>query len=209
MLEGRECFAGLDLSTTTDVSALVLVFPPLEEGGEVYVLPFFWIPGDRAQHREKTDRVPYITWADQGLVKMTTGNVVDYRVIRNDINELAKRFNIKEIAADRWNATQLIQDLQDDGFEVVQYGQGFKDMTAPTKDLEALCVSKRLRHGGNKPLRWMASNVMVETDAAGNLKPSKKKSTERIDGIVALIMGLGRMNMTEGTPTVEQMMGFF
>lgn len=209
MLEGRECFAGLDLSTTTDVSALVLVFPSLGEGGEVYVLPFFWIPGDRAQHREKTDRVPYITWADQGLVKMTTGNVVDYRVIRNDINELAKRFNIKEIAADRWNATQLIQDLQDDGFEVVQYGQGFKDMTAPTKDLEALCVSKRLRHGGNKPLRWMASNVMVETDAAGNLKPSKKKSTERIDGIVALIMGLGRMNMTEGTPTVEQMMGFF
>lgn len=209
MLEGRECFSGLDLSTTTDVSALVLVFPPLEEGGEVYVLPFFWIPGDKAQHREKTDRVPYITWADQGFIRMTDGNVVDYRVIRNDINELAKRFNIKEIAADRWNATQLIQDLQDDGFEVVQYGQGFKDMTAPTKDLEALCVSKRLRHGGNKPLRWMVSNVMVETDAAGNLKPSKKKSTERIDGIVALIMGLGRMNMTEGTPTVEQMMGFF
>lgn len=207
-LEGRECFAGLDLSTTTDVSSFVLVFPPRTEAEGVYILPFFWIPGDSAERREKRDRVPYITWARDGLMTMTEGNVVDYRVLRRQINELAERFNIREIAADRWNATQLLTDLMDDGHEVIQYGQGYRDMSAPTKDLEALVMSGRLRHGGNKVLRWMASNVMLETDAAGNIKPSKKKSSEKIDGIVSTVMALGRMNVDDGIPKVGEMLGF-
>ncbi len=113
-------------------------------------------------------------------------------LIREGINELGKRFEIREIAIDRWNATQLAVQLQGDGFEVVTFGQGFRDMSGPTKELEKLVISGKLRHGDNPVLRWMASNVSVETDAAGNLKPSKKKSTERIDGIVATIMALGR-----------------
>ncbi len=140
---------------------------------------------------------------DQGNVKCfqqwpQVANVIDYDVIRRRINELNQRFGIREIAIDPWNATQLSVQLQGDGLEVVTFGQGFKDMTAPSKELEKLVMSGKLRHGGHPVLRWMASNVAVETDAAGNLKPSKKKSTERIDGIVATVMGIGRMLLDEG-----------
>jgi phage terminase large subunit-like protein len=117
---------------------------------------------------------------------------VDYDVVRTRINELGRIFQVREIAVDPWNATQLSTQLQGDGFEVVNFGQGYKDMTSPAKELEKLVVSGRLRHGGHPVLRWMASNVAVEMDAAGNLKPSKKKSTERIDGITAAVMALGR-----------------
>ena len=189
-LDGQACFAGLDLSTTTDVSALALVFP--DSDGTVAVVSRFWIPGDNAEKRERRDRVPYQTWCRQGLIDMTPGNVIDYDRIRSAINELGQRFDIREIAIDPWNSTQLALQLQGDGFEVVTFGQGFRDMTAPTKELEKLVISGKLHHGGHPVLRWMASNVAVETDAAGNLKPSKKKSTERIDGVVATIMALGR-----------------
>jgi phage terminase large subunit-like protein len=189
-LRGRQCYVGLDLSTTTDVSALVMVFK--DDDGVVTLVPRFWIPGENAQEREHRDRVPYVTWARQGLIEMTPGNVVDYDVIRARINELREVYDIVDIAIDPWNATHLATQLSGDGLEVVTFGQGFKDMTSPTKELEALVLSGKLRHGGHPVLRWMASNVAVEMDAAGNLKPSKKKSTERIDGIVATIMALGR-----------------
>ncbi len=123
--------------------------------------------------------------------------MVDYDVIRRRINELGQQYNIREIAADRWNATQLLSQLEDDGFEMVAVGQGYRDMSDPTKQLEALVLSRRLVHGGHPVLRWMAGNVSVQQDAAGNLKPSKKKSIERIDGIVALIMAIGRAHRAE------------
>lgn len=207
-LEGRECFAGLDLSTTTDISAFVLVFPPDEEGGPVYVVPFFWIPGDRAEERQKRDRVPYQTWVREKRITATEGNVVDYRIIRRDINEIGRRFQIKEIAFDPWNASALVSDLQDDGFEMIQFRQGYPSLTGPSKELEALVLSGRLRHGGNPVLKWMASNVMIESDHAGNIKPSKKKSTERIDGIVALVMALGRMDLRTEEFNVSDMLTF-
>lgn len=188
-MDGRECFGGLDLSTTTDLTALALVFPV--EGGYV-VLVWFWAPRERARHRSRMDRVPYEAWAEQGHIKLTEGDVVDYDVVRRDINELGKRFNIKEIAADRWNATQLLTQLQADGFDVVAFGQGYASMTAPTKELLALVASGRIAHGGNPVLRWMAGNLAVESDAADNKKPSKKRSSDRIDGMVAVTMGLGR-----------------
>ena len=205
-LVGQACFAGLDLSTTTDVSALSLVFP--DSDGTVAVVSRFWIPGDNAEKRERRDRVPYQTWCRQGLIDMTPGNVIDYDRIRSAINELGRRFDIREIAIDPWNSTQLALQLQGDGFEVVTFGQGFRDMTAPTKELEKLVMSGKLHHGGHPVLRWMASNVAVETDAAGNLKPSKKKSTERIDGIVATIMALGRSLVAENKgPSVYEERG--
>ncbi len=194
-LAGRGCFAGLDLASTTDVAALVLAFP--EDDGGISLLPYFYIPADRARQREKRDRVPYTVWARQGFLTMTDGATIDYDVIRRDINELHKRFNIREIAADRWNATQIINQLGQDGFEVVAFGQGYKDMTSPSKELERLVVEGKLRHFGNPVLRWMASNVSADMDAAGNVKPSKKASTEKIDGIVAAIMAIGRILVDE------------
>lgn len=195
-LRGRQCFAGLDLSTTTDVSALVLLFP--ENGGGYQVLPFFWVPRDGAEKREKRERVWYLTWARQGFVELTKGNVVDYDVIRRRIGELGEVYNIREIAIDRWNSTQLQTQLQGDGFEVTKFGQGFASMSAPAKELEKLVLSGGLQHGGNPVLHWMAGNVSAELDAAGNIKPSKKKSPEKIDGIVALVMALGQAMVSEG-----------
>ncbi len=191
-LEGLPCFAGLDMSTTTDLSALVLVFPPDEEGGPYRALPYFWAPREKARERSRRDRVPYELWASQGFITLTDGDVVDYDRVRADIVALRDRFDVREIAADRWNATQLITQLQGDGFSVVAFGQGYGSMTAPTKELLAIVQSNRLLHGGHAVLRWMASVFATEQDAAGNLKPSKRKSTDRIDGVVALIMALGR-----------------
>lgn len=180
-------YGGLDLSSTTDITAFVLYSPEND-----CVVPYFWVPEDSAHMRERRDRVPYVTWSRQGLIKLTEGNVVDYNVVREDIKKAGKKFNIVDIAVDRWQAQQLMTDLTDDGFEVTPFGQGFQSMSLPTKELEKLIIGGDLRHGGNDVLRWMASNVCVETDAAENLKPSKKKSTQRIDGIVALIMAIGR-----------------
>ena len=192
-LDGRECWCGLDLATTYDTSAFVAVFPAPD--GTYDVLCRFWIPGDNALEREKRDRVPYATWAKEpstGLT-MTDGNVTDYDVIRRDINQFAKTYNVRQVAIDRWNATQLSLQLQGDGIEVVGFGQGFGSMSSPSKQLEGLIVSGKLRHGGNPVLSWMASNASVKVDAAGNIKPIKPPhgSSDRIDGVVALVMGIG------------------
>jgi len=135
--------------------------------------------------------VPHKTCARQKLIETTPGNVIDDNRIRTRINELGKRFNVREIAIDPWNSTQLALQLQGDGFEVVRFGQGFGDMTASTKEWKKRVASGKLHHCGHPVLRWMAANVAVETDAAGNLNPSKRKSTERIDGIVAGVIALG------------------
>ncbi len=193
-LEGRECYAGLDLSSTTDISALVLVFP----GEDRYdVLPFFWVPEEGARNRERMDRVPYRQWIREGFIEATPGEVIDYDRIRARVNELGERFQIREIAIDRWNATQLATQLSGDGFEMVAFGQGYASMNWPTKKLEEVVLSGKLAHGANPVLRWMAGNVSIEKDAADNWKPSKKKSQERIDGIVALIMGLERATVQQ------------
>ena len=123
--------------------------------------------------------------------------MIDYEFIRTKINELAEQYHIKEIAIDRWNATQLSTQLSADGFEMIGFGQGFASMAAPTKELERRVLQGTINNGANPVLRWMASNVTIEQDAAGNIKPSKKKSTERIDGIVATVMALGRVMLTD------------
>lgn len=197
-LEGSTCYAGLDLSTTTDISALLLAFPI---AGKVYLMPFFWVPGENIAKRAKRDRVPYDVWAKQGFIEPTDGSVIDYDTIRLRIGELAERYHIKEIAIDRWNATQLATQLSGDGFEMVGFGQGFASMSAPTKELEKRLLGKEIAHGGNPVLRWMASNVAAEQDAAGNIKPSKAKSTERIDGVVAAVMALGRLTANDDDQT--------
>ena len=186
-LVGKPCWAGLDLSSTTDLSAFVLVFPMDDRYA---VLPFFWVPEEGARRRERRDRVPYQQWVKDGFIEATSGEVVDYDRIRAKINKLGESYHIRSIAIDRWNATQLASQLASDGFEITAFGQGFASMTAPTKRLEQLILARQLAHAGNPVLRWMANNVSLETDAAENWKPSKTRSRERIDGIVALIMAI-------------------
>jgi len=197
-LEGKACYAGLDLASKRDITSFVLLFPP-DENGNYNVLPFFFIPEMNHQERVKKDNVPYDQWIKQGFVIETPGDVTDYDFIQAKIMELNKKFNIKSIAFDRWNASQCVINLQKEGFECSPFGQGFGSMSAPTKELESHILSKKINHGGNPVLRWMASNVMLQIDAADNKKIHKGKSTEKVDGMVALVMALGEY-MTKGAP---------
>ena len=191
-LECRACYAGLDLSSTSDLTALVLVFPPSNEDEPYTVMPFFWLPEETLSLRVRRDHVPYDQWAKRGFIHTTEGNVVHYGFIEQFICQLGERYNIREIAHDRWNATMMVQTLEDDGFTMVPFGQGFKDMSPPTKELMRLVLEHKLCHGGHPVLRWNMDNAYVRTDPAGNIKPDKEKSTEKIDGVVALVMALDR-----------------
>lgn len=191
-LEGRICYGGLDLSSTTDITAFVLVFPPLDEEDKYYILPYFWIPEETLDLRVRRDHVPYDLWERQGTLMTTEGNVVHYGYIEKFIEQLGERFNIREIAFDRWGAVQMVQNLEGMGFTVVPFGQGFKDMSPPTKELMKLVLEERIAHGGHPVLRWMMDNIYIRTDPAGNIKADKEKSTEKIDGAIATIMGLDR-----------------
>ena len=191
-LQGRVCYGGLDLSSTTDITAFVLVFPPLDEDDKYIILPYFWIPEDTLDLRAKRDHVPYDVWERQGYLQTTEGNVVHYGYIEKFIEELGKKFNIREIAFDRWGAVQMVQNLEGMGFTVVPFGQGFKDMSPPTKELMKLTLEQKLAHGGHPVLRWNMDNIFIRTDPAGNIKADKEKSTEKIDGAVATIMALDR-----------------
>lgn len=189
-LDGADCWGGLDLASTQDITAMSLVF---HVDGLVYVKPYFWIPEETADLRARRDRVPYSQWAREGLIRTTPGNTADYDFIRRDINEIGKQYRIRTLAYDRWNARQLATQLDDDGLPMLEWGQGYASMSSPAKELERLVVDRKLRHGGHKVLRWMAGNVARKEDAAGNIKPDKEKSGDKIDGIVATVMALGAM----------------
>ena len=191
-LEGRVCYGGLDLSSTTDITAFVLVFPPMDESDKYAVLPYFWIPEDNVDLRVRRDHVPYDVWQRQGKLETTEGNVVHYGYIEKFIERLGERFNIREIAFDRWGAVQMVQNLEGMGFTVVPFGQGFASMSPPTKELMKLVLEEKIAHGGHPVLRWNMDNIFIRTDPAGNIKADKAKSTEKIDGAIALIMALDR-----------------
>ena len=199
-LKGRVCYGGLDLSSTTDITAFVLVFPPENEDDKYCVLPYFWIPEDNLELRVRRDHVNYDVWKKQGYLLTTEGNVVHYGFIERFIEELGTKYNIREIAFDRWGAVQMVQNLDGMGFTVFQFGQGYRDMSPPTKELMKLVLEKKIAHGNNPILRWMVDNITIKQDEAGNIKPDKARSTERIDGAVAMIMALSRA-ITCGTST--------
>jgi len=206
-LRGRRCFVGLDLSSTTDLTAAVAVFPD----GEFFdVLPHFFIPAERIPQRVARDRVPYDQWTRDGLITATPGPAVDYDYVRNLLVEWDEEFDVRVIAYDPWNATDLVHRLEkQDGFTCAKTRQGFATLSAPSKSLEKAIVSKRIRHDGHAVLRWNIANMSVESDAAGNIKPSKEFSTERIDGGYALIMAIDAMERNDHTPPPSYQMMVF
>lgn len=204
--ERDQVFGGLDLASSTDIAALVLVAPKPYSGerGEFHVEGHFWLPTEALHERERRDRVPYQSWIDQGYLYGTAGNVIDYDHIGSTIRHLHSRYQLEEVGFDRWGATQLVQELQDAGVKVVPIGQGYASMSAPMKDTLTAIIDGRMVHGGNPVLRWMVDNVTAETDAAGNIKPSKRKSTGRIDGFVALVMAMDRALRGHSGPSIYE-----
>lgn len=194
-LIGRPCFGGMDLSTISDVSAFVLVFPPWGDDKLWRIVPFFFMPGDNIQERVKKDRVPYDAWKRANLFQVTPGNVIDFDYIRNFIGELADKYDIVEIGYDPWNAHQIVTQLTGDGFTMVPVRQGAISLNSPMKYLMTQVLNKEISHGGNSILRWMVSNTVVELDTNNGLKPDKSKSTEKIDGLVATVIAIARASV--------------
>lgn len=187
-LKGMTCYGALDLSSTSDITAFVLVF--IDEDDNIYVLCRFWIPEDNMLLRSRDDGVHYQKWVEQGYIEATPGNVIDYEYIFEQIEQDLDTFDIDQIAFDRWGAARVVQVLESKGATMVQFGQGFASMNPPMKELERVVLSKKIHHGGNPVLTWMADNLVARVDPAGNIKPDKEKSREKIDGIVALIMAM-------------------
>ena len=196
ILKNQPCWGGLDLASTQDLSSLVLYFP-MEDQKDV-VLTFFWCPEESADLRGRKYKIPYDEWIRDGYINSTPGNVQDYEFIRRDINNIIKDYDLQSIAFDRWNSSMLILALsQDDGIPMSQFGQGYRSQSAPSKQLEALVLKREINHLRNPVLRWQCENVMLQTDAAENIKISKQKSSEKVDGMVALVMALGEMMTDE------------
>jgi len=202
-LFGRRAFGGLDLSATQDLSAWVLWFPGEDPNDLPKVLARFFKPADLIKAHTKRDRVPYDRWVQEGALIATPGNVIDYAFIREQIFRDAERYRIANIGIDRWNATQMSVELMQEGLPVEFFGQGFASLSAPSKELERLVLSNGFEHGGHPILRRHAQAVAVETDAAGNIKPAKSKSAQRIDGIAGLVTAIGVSDKDQGPAPVS------
>ena len=215
-LKGLECFGGLDLGSTSDLTALAWVFPA--DDGSFDVLLRCWAPEDSLPDLDSRTANAASGWVKQGWLTTTPGDVTDYDFIEEQIKQDRDEFLVTEIAYDRWNASQLVNNLTNDGAPMLTMGQGFASMSAPTKDLQRLIlrgarvdddgvpVKPLIRHGGNPLLRWMVDNFAVAMDPAGNVKPDKANAGDKIDGVVALIMALSRAlaaREVEGTSAYE------
>lgn len=187
-LKGCTCWGGLDLSNVSDITAHVLLF---NEDGHFQLLPHFWIPEDRMQEKIRKENINYDRWVRDGYITVTPGNIIDYDFVKADILRYVAEYDLQSTAFDRWNSSQTILDLQEEGMRFSPFGQGYGSMSAPTKEFEKLVLAGKIEHFGNPVLRWMLASTVVMTDPAGNIKPDKSKSSQKIDGIVASIMALG------------------
>lgn len=201
-LAGKECYGGLDLASTMDLTAASLTFP--WNGRHFKLLWKFWLPAAALDSRDKRNRAQYLAWAREGWLKIVPGNVMDYDVVRADLAEWKNKFNILEMSFDPWNAKEIAGKMQDDGFTMVEHRQGFISMSEPTKSFMGLILDRDIEHGNNPIATWMAANFVVATDPSGNLKPDKAKSSEKIDGMVAAIMGTARALLSVGPSVYEE-----
>lgn len=211
-LAGRDCWGGLDLGSTSDLSALCWAFPDDDRVG--FDLLFrLWTPEDNLVNLDKRTAGGASRWVKEGWLTLTPGNVTDYEFIEAVVTRDSETFSVKELAYDPWNATQLASNLVNNGAPMVTMRQGFATMSGPTKELQRMTLlgteeSPILRHGGNPLLRWMADNFAIAMDAAGNVKPDKANAADKIDGIVALIMAVARA--IEAAPQQEtEVWGFY
>jgi phage terminase large subunit-like protein len=203
-LIGRTCYGGLDLARVNDLSSLALVFPPEQPDEDVKIIWRHWCPQEDILRRVRRDRAPYTVWRDHGYLVATEGNTTDFKFLEAEIIELSTRFNILEIAYDRTFAGELVRNLQDEGITMVEFGQGFISMGPAAAEFMRLLISRTLRHGGNPVATWCASNVAVRRDPAGNEKPDKERSAEKIDAIVAAVMAVGRLQTAQGGSIYEE-----
>lgn len=184
------CWLAVDLSSNSDLTAVVAAWGDRESGYEAY--PWFFCPEDNLQRRADKDGVPYPQWAEEGLITPTPGNVIDFRLVEDHIRELCARFNVQEIAFDPHLARNTLNNLLEDGYPAVEMRQGWVTMAPAIAELERAILGRRFNHGGHPILRWHFDNVFVETDKAGNKSFHKKKSKDRIDGAVASAMAVSR-----------------
>lgn len=202
ILQGKICYGGLDLASTRDICAFVLIFPVQSGINKPYVKSFYFCPNDNIKERSVADGVPYTQWQEDGYLQMTEGNVTDYDFIRAKIMSLANIYRIESVAFDRWNASQLVIQLTSDGANMKPFGQGFISMSAPTKEVEKLFLSAEINHDGSPVLEWMINNVMLRFDPAGNIKIDKAKSSEKVDGAVAMVMAYSQIMVKESSGTL-------
>ena len=187
-LKGHRCYAGLDLSSTRDTTALVLVFP--DDGNAL--LPFCWVPDEMAQERERAGEAPYYTWSQQGLMELTPGNAIDLRYIRHRLDEIRKEYDLLSVGFDPYGARLFAQQLQDeDGWPMIEFQQGWQSMNEPSKAFEALILRRELRHDGHPVLRWQVSNLATTPNPTDNVKPDKGRSGDKIDLVVGAVMAVG------------------
>lgn len=194
ILLGRKCFGGLDLASTRDLTALALVFPPIDGDDEWYVLAWHWCPQEKIENESADDAANYKDWQIQGWLTGTPGNVTDYGPVKEKIKECLQLFDLQELGFDRWNALQIVNDLMEANVPLIEVPQNTGGMYPGSKKLEELVYANRLRHGSNPVLSYCAGNVALLFDSNGNFRPDKKKSKDkgRIDGIVATVMALSR-----------------
>lgn len=185
---------GLDLASTSDICALVWVFQPLEAGGRTTLIPRFWVPEDTVAERDSV-RTPYKRWIAQGAMLTTPGNVTDYNFIEEMVKQDAASFGCGGLGYDPWRATQTVTNLQNEGLPLVEFRQGAKSMGAGTSELERLFISGQLEHGNHPVLNWMFGNATVRYDANNNMIPDKKSAAEKIDGVVAAVMGVSQIGV--------------
>jgi phage terminase large subunit-like protein len=206
VLSGCPCYAGVDLSTRVDITAVVLCW--VLPDGRYAIRPWMWVPDETVRKREHTDRASYTQWVREGYLMRADGPTISYPDVRTQLRELHRKYNIREIAIDPYNAHDIGQQLIDeDGFRVVEFRQGYLSMSAPCKAFEAAILELRLLHGGHPVLRWMAGNAATTIDPAGNVKPAKNRSGDRIDGIVAAIMALARAQLAQEPTSVYETRG--
>lgn len=193
-LRGRTCYAGLDLASTIDIAGYCLTFPPVAEGDRYQCLWRFFIPTEAMREREKRDRVPYSAWVRGGFIQATPGNIIDYEFILQALRDDAEKFDVKELAFDRWGSSRIQTQIIDEWGEdfLVGFGQGFASMSGPTKELERLILDDKLAHGGNPVMNWMMANAVIRMDPAQNIKIDRARSTEKVDGCIMVVMALDR-----------------
>jgi phage terminase large subunit-like protein len=198
-LEGEPCWIGVDLASVEDTTAVVACWR--RPDGGYYVHPWIYLPEARVKRHLRNEGTNWRQWVDAGHVLTTPGDVVDYDVIEQQVLDLCARFNVLEVAIDRFNATGTINRLMEAGVNVLQHGQGMVSMSGPCKEFQRAVLAAEITHGGHPALRWQVGNAVTDTDPAENIKLTKKRSRDKIDAVVAAVMAVGRASANEVAPS--------